>query len=212
MPNHLSDQSCSIHVLFLETTSKDHWLNRLTANIGGKLHGKGFCHVEICVPSSDGSHYISSSIYNGEAVSMSRVKTFANPGYVVHTETISKAKLASMREIMSEYVRRQVGFDSLGMYLAILPFPTPLTRGSSRTFCSRYVTELLQMAGLVTDLDPIITTPSKLFHRLKQSVDVGTIGTVEYKRASLMKDVCPPPPPSVSRSSYKPLQSLFTID
>lgn len=83
----------AIQTLYLTPTEKDHWLNRLTSMLGERAHGKGFCHVEICIPdlstnqssgssSRGGGGYISSSIYNGEGVTANRVKTFANPGII----------------------------------------------------------------------------------------------------------------------------------
>lgn len=70
--------SQAVHVLFLEPIKKDHWINRMTGFVGGLLHGRGACHVEICIP--DGQGYLSCSIYNGEKVTLSSKKTFANPG------------------------------------------------------------------------------------------------------------------------------------
>lgn len=177
----------TIHILFLETSSQDPWLNRVTAALGGQVHGRGFCHVEICVPhliNGKEYGYISSSIYNGEKVTANGKKTFANPGYTVHTETVSTEQLKSILDGIHEANRMEVSFDGLGMYLSVLPFATPLS-DNSKTFCSRYVTGLLQMAGLVPNLDPRITTPSKLFRKLRESCTVGTVGTVEHKQGLL---------------------------
>lgn len=183
--------SHAIHILFLETTHQDPWLNQLTSGLGTRVHGRGFCHVEICIPHMVGSRskgFLGSSIYNGEHVTVSTRKTFANPGYVVHTESVSSEQLRKLSEAIIEANRKEIQFDRLGMCLAILPFATPLSSSSSRTFCSRYVTELLQMIGLVPSLDPRITTPSKLYRSLRESSKVGIVGTVEHKQALLGVD------------------------
>ena len=78
----------NIHVMFLSTQKDDHMLNRVTAMIGERIHQQGFCHVEICIPDLEApalpngqpSGYLSSSIYNGEKVTLTKTKTFANPG------------------------------------------------------------------------------------------------------------------------------------
>jgi hypothetical protein len=196
-------QQHAIHVLFLEASPGDPWLNRLTSAIGSGVHGgRGFCHVEICVPRCDYAaassrghgDYLSSSIYNGETVTSTSVKTFANPGYTVHTELVSQHQLQALHDGIASANRRGVGFDALGMVASALPFYAGLASGS-RTFCSRYVTELLQAAGVggaeVRALDARITTPSKL-HRvlmLQQRASGGSggvVGTVPFKLARLI--------------------------
>lgn len=197
-----SPSSSAIHVLFLEVAPTDPWLNRLTAAVGRRVHGRGFCHVEVCVPHppSFGGHqpegYVSSSIYNGETVTSSSRKTFANPGYAVHTEVVGADRLRAIHDGISEATRQEVGFDGLGMYLAALPFAVPGLASNSKTFCSRYVTELLQAAGVGGDavqaLDPRITTPSKLYKVLKDaqasSGACGVVGTVHHKQEEFRKN------------------------
>ena len=75
-----SHQRHNVHVLFLEDQKGDHILNRLTAMLGRRIHKQGFCHVEIVVPDVSTGEYMSSSIYNGEKVTLTKCKTFANPG------------------------------------------------------------------------------------------------------------------------------------
>ena len=202
----------AIHVLFLEPAPDDHWLNRLTSSLGERIHGKGFCHVEICIPAgrSGGTEgYVSSSIYNGESVTMTQKKTFANPGYTVHTEMVSTRQLQCISDGISEANRRQMSFDPVGMVLSMLPFPLGMTN-DSKTFCSRYITELLQMGNVggegIQSLDARTTTPSKLHRILKNSVDVGVVGTVSHKQNDLRKN------------GYIPLQqypqstSIFSVE
>jgi len=87
----------------------------------------GFCHTEIVIPDLEcttlGSpSYLSSSIYNGETVTLTRTKTFANPGYTVLTFTVDGNELSRIGDYLHESKRMQLGFDYLGMYLAALPF------------------------------------------------------------------------------------------
>jgi hypothetical protein len=74
-----------VHVLFLADQRNDHFLNRLTSMLGRRVHKQGFCHTEIAIPDMESStlscpSYLSSSIYNGEAVTLTKIKTFSNPG------------------------------------------------------------------------------------------------------------------------------------
>lgn len=88
----LRGQRHNIHVMFLCSQKDDHLLNRLTSMLGQRVHKQGFCHVEICIPDVESStympgrehaSYLSSSIYNGETVTLNKTKTFANPGAVI---------------------------------------------------------------------------------------------------------------------------------
>lgn len=180
-----------IHVLFLEPLPSDcvegnrgareePWLNRATAALGGRVHGRGFCHVEICIPDLQpadrgggmlGYRYMSSSIYNGETVSVVATKTFSNPGYLVHTLSVTGAQLRRISDFIHDCKRREVCFDSVGMYLSMLPVQV-WYGGESRTFCSKYVTQALQAAGGVVQvegLNPNIVSPSKLYRALVEN-------------------------------------------
>jgi hypothetical protein len=85
----------------------------------------------------------------------------------------------------------ELRFDGIGMWMAALPFHFGNLGFSSRnkTFCSRYITGLLQDAGIggesVKRLNPHITTPSKLHKVLTSQQRVGVVGTVPFKQASL---------------------------
>jgi hypothetical protein len=80
-------QRLNVHVLFLGAKSNGHVLNRITAALARQVHKgqAGFCHVKIVIPDSEGEGrlggYLSSSIYNGETVTLTKSKTFANPGW-----------------------------------------------------------------------------------------------------------------------------------
>ena len=141
----------AIHVLFLQPLPNDpheHFLNKLTSYLGTKLHKKGFHHTEIVIPDLEApNNFLSSSIYNGETVTLTKTKTFANPGYTVMTFTVTGKELAGIREYLHESRRMQLSFDGMGMYLAALPFQLGF-RGSRSTFCSKHVTMALKAGGI----------------------------------------------------------------
>lgn len=184
-------QRHNVHVLFLEDRKDDHVLNRLTAMLGRRVHnGQGFCHVEIVIPDEEhAGDYLSSSIYNGETVTLTRTKTFANPGYTVLTFTVDGAELARMADYLHESKRMQLGFDSVGMYLAALPFQLNPFAPASKTFCSKHVTTALKAAKIeaVEGLNENIVTPSKLYRVLHDKLrkDRLVVGSVQYKQRAL---------------------------
>jgi hypothetical protein len=174
-------QNHAVHVLFLRPGSKDPFVNRLTGYVGGMMHGIGACHVEICMPHADG--FMTSSIYNGETVNITTSKSFSNPGYDVHTLMVTDRQLQDMKQTVVSRKNRQDPFDALGMYLAVLPIPMPrLHRRSNATFCSKYVTEVLQAGGVeaVKKLNPTITTPSRLLRCLTPATK-GMMGSMPMK-------------------------------
>ncbi len=189
-------QRHNVHVLFLEAQPNDHVLNRLTAALGRKVHKgqAGFCHVEIAIPdveSGDSNSYLSSSIYNGETVSLTKTKTFANPGYTVVSFTVDGTELSKMADYLHESKRRQLKFDSVGMYLAALPFQLNPFSPSTKTFCSKHVTTALKCASIeaVDGLNENIVTPSKLFRVLHDKLrkDRLVVGSVPSKQRALVE-------------------------
>lgn len=183
----------AIHVLFLQPLPNDpheHFLNRLTSYIGAKVHKKGFHHTEIVIPDleDDPKGFLSSSIYNGETVTLTKTKTFANPGYTVMSFTVTGKELAGISNYLHDSRRMQLSFDGLGMYLAALPFQVGF-RGSRSTFCSKHVTKALKAGGIeaVQDLNENIVTPSKLYRVLYDKIpsDRKVAGTVAYKEQTM---------------------------
>lgn len=193
-----NNTSYPIHVLFLQPIPGDpqeHFLNKLTSWIGQKLHTKGFHHTEIVIPDLDhhppSSSFLSSSIYNGETVSLTSTKTFANPGYTVTTFNVTAKELAGIRHYLQESKRMQLGFDAPGMYLASLPFQLgPRSRRS--TFCSKHVTAALKAGGIeaVQHLNENIVTPSKLYRVLQERIPSSrkVVGTVAFKQQSMVQN------------------------
>jgi hypothetical protein len=182
----------TIHVLFLEPVSDDHMINSSTAFLGAQLHGKGFCHVEICIPYCDGigNSYLSTSIYNGECVSVNKSKTFANPGYSVLSIGVNDSQLSRLKEEIQENFNGRISFDGIGMFMSALPVQL-LPSNPRKTFCSKYATKILQHADIlcVRGLNPSITTPSKLYKVINSSMQGSSLlGTVEYKRNALLRE------------------------
>jgi hypothetical protein len=189
-----AQQRHNIHILFLEDRKGDHLLNRLTAMLGKRVHrNQGFCHVEIAIPDpANPQQYLSSSIYNGETVSLSHTKTFANPGYTVMSFTVNGIELSCIADYLHDSHRMQLGFDSLGMYLATLPFQiNPFASQSGKTFCSKHVTRALKEACIesVQGLNENIVTPSKLYRVLHEGLrkDRFVVGSVDFKQRALME-------------------------
>lgn len=191
-------QRHSVHVLFLQPVLHDpqeHFLNRLTSYVGEKIHKKGFHHVEIVVPDIEPDSginkggFLSSSIYNGETVSLTKTKTFANPAYTILTFSVSGLELSSILDYLHESKRLQLSFDKAGMFLAALPLQVGW-RNSRRTFCSKHVTKALKAAQLeaVMDLNENIVTPSKLYKILHENIpaDRKVAGSVQYKESCML--------------------------
>lgn len=193
--NNSSSGSHSVHVLFLQPVPGDpeeHFLNKMTSFIGQKVHSKGFHHTEIVIPDVEHpASFLSSSIYNGETVSLTNTKTFANPGYTVTTFTVTGKELAGIRNYLQESKRMQLGFDSLGMYLAALPFQLG-PRPSKSTFCSKHVVAALKAGGIeaLQHTNENIVTPSKLYRILQERIPGSrkVAGSVAFKQNSMMQN------------------------
>jgi hypothetical protein len=173
-------QNNEVHVLFLHPQNDDPFLNRITSMMGQAIHGKGACHVELAMPHSGG--YMTSSIYNGETVNVTTSKTFSNPGYNVQTLLVSDTQLSTMKSKVLSCHGRKDSFDPVGMYLACLPLQIPHWKPRNSTFCSKYITEVLQTANIqeVQGLNANITTPSRLL-KILQPATRNTIGSVTHK-------------------------------
>jgi hypothetical protein len=176
----------AVHVLFLNPARDDPVLNRITSYIGKLTHGVEACHVELSMPHNDG--FLTSSIYNGETVNATMSKKFSNPGYDVHTLMVSDIQLGKMKNMVLSVHNRKDSFDRMGMYLACLPVQVPRLSKKNTTFCSKYITEVLQAGGVpeVQTLNSNITTPSKLLKTLIPA-SRKTVGSVTHKMRSLEK-------------------------
>lgn len=73
----------------------------------------------------------------------------------------------------------------------MLPFRIPGMKSNKKTFCSRYITELLQMGGVLDEsIEASITTPSKLYKIMKETTSVGVVvGSVSHKENLMMNSM-----------------------
>lgn len=174
-----------VYVCFLKDVDPgEHVLNRVTNYVGSLIHGTGCHHVEFCFPDRD--DYWSTSIYQGETVSISREKTFRNPGYKVYTLTISDEDLENAKRFIKSCVSN-VAFSQVAMYMSTLPVQLlPRAYLNGTTFCSKYVGEILQSAGVgyMHQVNTNILTPSK-FLRIMGDKCPPMLGTVTYKAKNI---------------------------
>lgn len=157
-----------IMLCFYTPTPQDVWVNRAVAVVGRHR----FCHCELRF--DDG---FATSIFAGEQV-FYRKRTYSNPNYTLLSMLVSARQERALKAIAEEHAQGNVTFDACGMYAAVSPCMAGVyavlcgcvccDRGSARlkpTFCSSYVTHLLQRVGIqeVALLNPRSTTPSMLY-------------------------------------------------
>jgi hypothetical protein len=110
-------------------------------------------------------------------------------GYTVFTFTVDGVELSKIADYLFESKRMQLQFDSVGMYLAALPFQINPFASQKTTFCSKHVTRALKAAGIeaVAGLNENIVTPSKLFRVLHDKLPKErlVVGSVLYKQQAL---------------------------
>lgn len=167
----------SIRVLFLRATERDHWINRLVSSLDPP-----FCHVEVEfeMPGTPASKTLASSVYANETVFL-KERTFANPNYTIITLDVSDAAFQRMFQYARNAAEAQTRFNGSAMYLSILPHCFN-TLGPRQTFCSAYVTSVLQAGNLheVSHLVPCQTRPSTLYKVLLRARQQ-SFSTVPYK-------------------------------
>jgi hypothetical protein len=166
----------SVRVLFLRAVPGDPWVNRLVSALDPP-----FCHVELEFDlGTDALPALASSIYAGETVFL-RQRTFANPNYAIVTLNVSDAAFGRMLRYAERAAERAVGFSGAAMYLSFLPHCCNTLPGD-RTFCSAYVTAVLQVGGVqeVGALTPCRVRPSTLFQALAGGQQQ-SFSTVPYK-------------------------------
>lgn len=179
---------------FYRPPSDDVFINRAVSWVDGP-----FSHVEIGW--DDG---MASSIYAGEQVFMHQ-RRFANPNYTVVPVQVSGDQADKARKFCCDKANAGIGFDAVGMYTSRLPFVCRkaialLASVASRkrvdsTFCSKYVTEVLQHISMpgFSDFDPSNMSPSSV-HRAVTSLLQSSMGssslvaTTPYKRELLSSD------------------------
>jgi hypothetical protein len=170
-----------VRVLFLKAVPGDPWVNRLVSALDPP-----FCHVEIEFDMSDerprlgGASTMASSIFAGESVFL-RPRSYANPNYTIITLNVSDAAFARMYRYAENAASRGTAFSNAAMYLSLLPGGCH-SLGADHTFCSAYVTSVLQAGGVheTLRLVPARTRPSTL-HRVLSTAQQQSFSTVPYK-------------------------------
>lgn len=176
-----------IQIMFYKPPPNDPFMNRAVAWIDGP-----YSHVEIGF--EDG---MASSIYSGEKVFM-HPRTFSNPNYTIISIPVTIDQERMARQFCTDHALRGVDFDGVGMYTARLPWVLRSIVGSfvkmgddSRTFCSKYVVQVMQHIGVkcFEDLNPSTSSPS-MVHRVLKNSDImehgeNILGTTPYRRGLL---------------------------
>lgn len=210
-----------IQLLFYKPPKDDPPVNRMVAWLDGP-----FSHVEVGFP--DG---MASSIFAGEKVFMHK-RTFSNPNYTAVSMCVTAQQVSDARAFCMEHASIGVEFDGVGMYMARMPrvlrtavrtIQSTLwgSRGSpgssggrgagarekgiaESTFCSKYVTRVMQHIGLdaFESMDPDGTSPSMLYRVVSQGmVSQGSVSRGSVSRGSVSRG-------SIGQSSAEDLSSL----
>jgi len=78
-------------------------------------------------------------------------------------------------QIMQSYAenaaRNEIPFNKCGMYWNFTPCCFPIDKKGKAFFCSEYIVTLLQLIGLLNDLDSYTTSPNKLFETIEKHPD-----------------------------------------
>lgn len=133
-------------------------------------------------------------------------RRLANPNYTTVSIPVTPSQEAQARRFCEQRALEGCGFDSVGMYLSRAPYPirhlcSGIARivsrdhesGPSRTFCSKYITEVLKHIGIegFEGMDPASTSPSMVHRALVGAVRRNGGGEVlavnPYKRGLLLQ-------------------------
>lgn len=180
----------SIRVLFLRATPRDPWMNQAVSYLDPP-----FCHVEVefdavgpAAPdlfsmlsvSRAPSAPLATSIYANETVFL-RPRTFANPNYTILTLDVTEENYQRMYRYAESCAREGVSFAATSMLLSLLPLPFS-TLPARATFCSAYVTALLQVGNVeaVRHATPSRMRPSTLY-KLLRNAPQSSLSSVAYK-------------------------------
>lgn len=144
-----------LNFMFYRPPVGDFLMNRIVA-----WYDPPYSHTELVF--EDG---IASSICAGETVSM-HTRNFGNPHYDIVTLSVPEEAYTAVRQFCSDAHSKKVGFDRVGMFASGLPVRI-YPKSTERTFCSRFIVEALQVAGVpfVRSLDSGKVSPSQL-HKL----------------------------------------------
>lgn len=125
-----------------------------------------YTHVELRF--SDGS--VTSITRDPGTVHYTQGRTLSNPLYSCFFQVAVEPETEDYMQRRAERFSRDA--EMRFSYTAMIWNFAPITRNwpMEGLFCSQYVCKLLQMALLVTDLNPLTTSPDDLFEALKKDV------------------------------------------
>ena len=175
-------QTRILMVAFLFPGPGDDPFNRFVARVSRNK----CCHVELVFEDQ-----MAFSIFKGSNLFF-RPRSFSNPEYQLVSLYVTPSEYAAVYAFCKQAHSSDVAFTDAGMVAAYMqPCPVFNTRPSFElgyTFCSKIVTEALQMGGVaeVEHLVPCMTTPSTLYSALKDSRRI-VHHTVPYKCQQLME-------------------------
>lgn len=156
-----------IQIAFLKPIQTKYCLNTVVALLTG-----GFSHVEMNYPDPrTGDGWLSTSIHGNEKVCLTPNRNFSNPGYTVICLLITRDEYNRLHSFVQKAFDSEIGFDEVGMYCSLLPFHI-IPKSNKRTFCSRYITECLQVAGVpgMEQYNACVVSPSKLQRILTNNI------------------------------------------
>jgi hypothetical protein len=151
-----------VRLCFYEPRGEDEPLVNLIVAYFGKHY---VSHVEIQFADD-----MAASIYSEDEVFF-RKRSYSNPCYVIKGFTVPAKSYDMMYKFCESSATRHIGFSNMKMFLG----PLIGYRGScDRTFCSEFVTHVLQVGGIpfAMKTDASRCTPSVLLERINRSETV----------------------------------------
>jgi hypothetical protein len=170
-----------VDLMFYKPQPEDHYFNHIVAAMSGP-----FSHVEIVFPSytrqqqrgklahteaDAGSRVLfGSSIFQNQTVFF-RPKSYSRAGYTSLGIRLNRHQHNALLAFCTHAAQAGVRFDGYGMLRAALPLVFA-PHDPTKTFCSKYVTDALQYAGVpeASDLDGRTTTPSSLYEHIRSNM------------------------------------------
>ena len=169
----------TLNIAFMVPTEHDDWVNRLTARVSQHP----FCHTEIHFESINQCFSIS-TVENAGL----RAKSLGNPQYRILSLGVTAPEYNSCLSFCQAASTWNLQLDEMAMWRSYYgPGCCELdSRRAGKTFCSKIIAEALQYAGVreAENLNPAITTPSRLYEALHRSPRV-VCASVPYKRRAL---------------------------
>ena len=170
-PEREDSKKLQVYLLFYKPTPNDPIQNRIVSFLDWP-----FCHVEMAIPSRYGQQpwertVWGSSIYQDETVFFTE-KRYQRDGYMSIALELTLAQVRQIRSFCQHHAARQTPFHRWAMYAAYLPFQLVHT---DATFCSKHVTQALQAAGLLPNVNAALITPSRLYRLLERRAIVQVV-------------------------------------